>query len=184
MGSSRLYLKVCVTSTKWEMRLHFNVRVSPIKKIRISTSNEVYVFKATWLLHLQDLRSVFTSAISSTIHWHKQMTISPWFNSTPTTSSEHQGDPDCVFRHLQQSFLVALKSLTVHSRRPKSRQDQDQGTSNDYQSNHEKYEFNQSSKYFKIGLSQLWNIENFGGGSVGCLKITKRQAIKKQSFKF
>ena len=45
--------------------------------------------------------------------------------------------------------------------------------SSDCQSNHEKYEFNQSSKYFEIRPSQPRNIENFGGGSVDCLKITE-----------
>jgi len=54
------------------------------------------------------------------------------FNSTATTSSEHRGDPDCVSRHSQRSFLVASKSLTVHSRRPKSRQNQAQDISEDY----------------------------------------------------
>ena len=27
--------------------------------------------------------------ISLIVHWHKQTTVYPWFNSTPTTSSEH-----------------------------------------------------------------------------------------------
>jgi len=67
---------------------------------------------------------------------------------------------------------VASKSFTVHSRRPHSRQDQAQSISNDCQSNHKKYEFNQSSKYFEICPSQPQSIENFGGGSIDCSKIT------------
>jgi len=112
----------------------------------------------------------FLLQISSTVHWHKQTTIYPWFNSTPITSSEHRGGLDSVSRHSSPSSLVASKGFTVHSRRPYSRQDQAQSISNDCQSNHEKYEFNQSSKYFEIHPSQPQNIENFGGGYVGCLK--------------
>ena len=37
----------------------------------------------------------------------------------------------------------------------------------------EKYELNQSLKYFKICPSQQRNIKNFGGGSVDCPKITE-----------
>ena len=70
-------------------------------------------------------------------------------------------------------FLWWLQRATVHSRRPHSRQDQAQSISNNCQSNYEKYEFNQSSKYFKICPSQSWNIENFGGGSIDCPKITE-----------
>ena len=73
---------------------------------------------------------------------------------------------------------VASKGFTVHSRRPYSRQDQAQSISIDYQSNHEKYEFNHSPKYFKIRPSQPLNIENFGGGSVGCQKITEDKSSK------
>jgi len=45
----------------------------------------------------------------------------PRFNSTPTTSSEHQGGLDYVSRHSRRSSLMTSKSLTVHSRRPTSR---------------------------------------------------------------
>ena len=95
--------------------------------------------------------------------------------STPTTSSEHWGGLDCVSRHSPRSFLAASKGFTVHSRRLYSRQDQAQSISNDCQSNHEKYEFNQSLKYFEIRPSQPRNTKNFGEGSVGCLKITSHQ---------
>ena len=44
---------------------------------------------------------------------------------------------------------------------------------NDCQSNHENYELNQRPKYFEIRPSQPRNIENFGRGSVGYLKVTK-----------
>ena len=68
--------------------------------------------------------------------------------------------------------MVASKDFTVHSRRPHSRQDQAQDISNDCQSNHEKYELDQSPKYFEI-RRQPQNIKNFGGGSIDCLKITE-----------
>jgi len=87
----------------------------------------------------------------------------PWFNSTPTTSSEHRGGLDCVFRHSPRSFLAASNGFTVYSQRSHSRHDQAQSISNNCQSNHEKYEFNQSPKYFEIRPSQPRNIENFGG---------------------
>ena len=80
--------------------------------------------------------------ISSTVHWHKQTTVYPWFNSIPTISSEHWGGLNCVSRHSSLSSLVASKGFTVHSRRPYSRQDQAHSIFNDCQSNHEKYEFN------------------------------------------
>ena len=83
------------------------------------------------------------------------------------------GGLDCVSRHSLRSFLAASKGFTVHSRRPYSRQDQTQSILNDCLPNHEKYEFNQSPKYFEIRPGQPRNIENFGGGSVGCLKIIK-----------
>jgi len=38
--------------------------------------------------------------------------------------------------------------------------------------------FSQSPKYFEIRPSQPRNIETFGGGSVGCLKITKDKSSK------
>ena len=116
-------------------------------------------------------RRLFTP--SSTVNWHKQTTVYPWFNSTPTTISEHRGGLDCVSRHSRWFSLVALKGFTVHSRRPHSRQDKAQSISNDYQSNHEKHEFNQSPKYFEILPSQPRNIENYGGDSVNCPEITK-----------
>ena len=94
------------------------------------------------------------------------------------TSSEHRGGLDCVSRHSPRSSLVTSKGFTVHSRRSYSRQDQAQSISNNCQSNHEKYEFNQSPKYFEIRPSQPRNIENFGGGSVGCLKITEDKSSK------
>jgi len=71
MKSPGLHLEVCVTSTKLELRLHFNVHVSPMNESRVSTSDKVRVSKATWPLHLQNLCAVFTSAISSTVHWRK-----------------------------------------------------------------------------------------------------------------
>ena len=71
-------------------------------------------------------------------------------------------------RHSPRSSLVASKGFTVHSRGPHFRQDQAQ----------EKYEFNQSPKYLEIRPSQPRNIENFGGGSVACLKITEDKSSK------
>jgi len=38
--------------------------------------------------------------------------------------------------------------------------------------------FSQSPKYFETRPSQPRNIENFGGDSVGCLKITKDKSSK------
>ena len=75
MRTLRLHLEVYVTLTKWELCFHFDVRVSPINERHISTSDEVRVPKAIWSLRLQDLRSVFASAVSSTVHWREQMTI-------------------------------------------------------------------------------------------------------------
>ena len=48
----------------------------------------------------------------------------------------------------------------------------------DCQSNREKYAINQNPKYFEIRPSQPRNIENFGGDSVGCLKITEDESSK------
>jgi len=56
------------------------------------------------------------------------------FNSILTASSEYRLGLDCISRHSWQSSLVALKSLTVYSWSLKSRQDQAQGISEDYQS--------------------------------------------------
>ena len=139
MKSSRLRHEVCVTSTKWELRLYFDVCISPMNECRISTSDEVRISKAIWLLRLQDLCSVFTSTISSTVHW----------DSTPTTSSEHWGGLDCVSRHSRWSFLVASKSLSVHSRRPRSRRDQAQGISINYQSSLKSLLPKEKSKVFQ-----------------------------------
>ena len=95
----------------------------------------------------------------------------PRFNCAPIINSEHRRGLDCVSRQSRTFSLVASKGFTVHSRRSHSRQNQTQSISNDCQSNHEKHELNQSPKYFEIHPSQLWNIENFGGGSVNCPKI-------------
>ena len=65
MKSPHLYLEVCVTSTKWELHLHFDVRVSPMSGSHISTSDEVPVSKTTWPLRLQDLCSVFWKLFNS-----------------------------------------------------------------------------------------------------------------------
>ena len=72
------------------MCLHFDVRVSLMNESRVSTSDEVCDSKATRPSRLQDLCSVFTSVISSTIHWRKQMTISPGLivHQQPAQSTE------------------------------------------------------------------------------------------------
>ena len=103
---------------------------------------------------------------------------SPLVQSTPTTSSEHWGGLNCVSRYSPRSSLMASEGFTVHSQKSYSKCDQAQSISNDYQSNHEKYEFYQSPKYFEIRPSQPRNIENFEGGSVGCLKITEDKSSK------
>jgi len=120
--SSRPHLEVCITSTKWELRLHFNVLISPMNESRVSTSDEVRVSKATQPSRLQDLCSVFTSVISSNSTLTKAVGDFLRFNSTPTTSSEYRLGLDCISEYLRRSSLVDSKNLTVHSQRPKSRQ--------------------------------------------------------------
>jgi len=78
--------------------------------------------------------------------------------------------------------LMTSKGFTVHSQRPYSRQDQAQSISTDCQSNHEKYEFNQSLKYFEIRPSQPRNIENFGENSVDCPKITEDRSSENRVY--
>jgi len=128
------HLKVRVTSTKWELRLHFNIHVSPIwKREKVAfilqmrsaflRQHDPYVYKTcVQSLHLQSVQQY-----TGTSRW----LFYPKFNSTLTTSSEHRGGPDCISKYSQWSFLVALTSLIVHSQRPKSRLDQVQDISED-----------------------------------------------------
>ena len=90
-------------SDKWELRFYF--RWDP----RL-WGNMTFVFtRPVFSLY-------FYNQFNSTLK--KADDYFSWFNSTPTISSEHWGGLDCVSRHSQRSFLVASKSLIVHSRRP------------------------------------------------------------------
>jgi len=64
-------------------------------------------------------------------------------------NSEHRGGLHRVSRNSQWSFLIALKSLIVHSRRSKFRQDRAQGIPEDCQSNHERLLPGEKSKIFQ-----------------------------------
>ena len=89
-----------------------------------------------------------------------------WFNSTPTTSSKYQWGLDYVSGHSWWSSLVASKNLTVHSRRPKSKQDRAQGISEDGQSSLKSLLLkrkSESPKYFETRPSQSWSFENMEG---------------------
>ena len=98
----------------------------------------------------------------------------PRFNSTWTTSSEHQGGLDCVFRHSRWSSLVASKEfssiliMTKNQTRSSSRYLRRLPVQS-----RELAARRRNLKYFKIHPSQPRSFENFGGGSVGCLKITE-----------
>ena len=75
---------------------------------------------------------------------------------------------------LQWSFLEALSSSIVYSRRPEFRQDQARDClSEECQSDYRKSRFNQNPKYFEIRLSQPRSFENFGGGSEVIKKLLK-----------
>jgi len=83
------------------------------------------------------------------------------FNSTPTTSSEHRGGLDYVSRDSWWSSLVASKSLTVYSRRPRSRQDRAQDISKDSQSNFESLLPEEKSKVFRNpsqSTAEFWKL--------------------------
>jgi len=69
----------------------------------------------------------------------------------------------------------STKSLTVHSRRPKFRQDQAQGILEDCQSSLESLCQKESLKYFETRPSQPRSFENFRRYSVDCLKITENK---------
>jgi len=94
---SRLFSKVKAAPSQQSESCVFTLKIVPLHRprffsklidvspLRVRTAS----LKQHDPLHLQDLHPIFASAISSTVHWHKQTTVYPWFNSTPTTSSEH-----------------------------------------------------------------------------------------------
>jgi len=115
-------------------------------RCRVSTLDIVRVSKAIRPLRLQDLCSVSTSVISSTIHWQKQLAISPGSTVRQLRVPMRSG--------LRIWTLVTIisggfKEFNSYSRRPKSRQDQAQGISEDYQSSLESLLPKGKSKVFR-----------------------------------
>ena len=151
----RLYFGVRIFSmTKSCVSTPNEVCVFSMNKSRVSVTNEVCILSAwklclygkqetrlhfRWGPRLQfnvtfvSTRAVFSLYFSSQFNSTLAKIVDDFsrFNSTPTTSSEYQWGLDCVPRHSRWSSLVASKSLTVHSRRLGSRQDEAQGISED-----------------------------------------------------
>ena len=120
----RLFSKEKSASPPWSLR-HFNKlrSFSPLRCSRFANEWELRFYFSQGLrlqgnMTFASIRPVF----SHCFHIQFNSTLAKaddyfsWFNSTPTTSSEHRGGLDCVSRHSRRSSLVASKSLTVHSR--------------------------------------------------------------------
>ena len=119
LTENRVPSKSCASSARPKSRLvHKAKAASSSQKVHPYKSR---MFKATGPLRLQDLHSVFASAIQFNSTLAQADDCSPLIQSTPTTNSEHWGGLDCVSRYSPRSFLAASKGFTVHSRRPHSR---------------------------------------------------------------
>jgi len=177
-SSSRFYIK-------WKVRLHFKWNLCLGKttephlfnKVRAASPLRCSPLFNEWDsrfyfrrgLRLQgnmtfaSTRLVFSLCFCNQFNsiWTKAVDDFSRFNSTPITSSEHRWGLDCVSKHSRRLSLVASKSLTVHSRSPKSRQDQAQGISEDYQSSLESLLPKETSKVFRNpsqSTAEFWKL--------------------------